>query len=934
MTSSAADAASALKQQGNKAFAKHDWPTAIDFYSQAIDKYDKEPSFFSNRAQAHIKLEAYGYAIADATKALELDPSYVKAYWRRALANTAILNPRAALKDFRSVIKKEPNNRDAKLKLAECEKLVRRMDFEKAIEVAEPASVFEDLDIESIIVEDSYDGVHLGEEMTQEFIDDMLERFKNGKKIHRKYVFQIIKNVLDLVKAEPTMVEIGVDQGTKLTICGDTHGQYFDLLEIFRLNGYPSDTHAYLFNGDFVDRGSWSTEIALLLYAYKWLRPQKFFLNRGNHETDDMNKVYGFEGECKAKYSENVFKVFSESFSALPLATLVGDKYFVLHGGLFSDDNISLDDIRKLNRHNQRQPGQSGLMMEMLWTDPQPAPGRGPSKRGVGLQFGPDVTKRFCERNGLEAVIRSHEVRMGGYEVEHDGRCITVFSAPRYCDATENKGAYINVGPELKLEYHVFDAVPHPDIKPMYLTSDPTSFASVSVRERWPVILTGAIDDLHRTVSQVPDAENEKQAEGKSIIEELAKLKYEVQHDRKLTPLVDDGEPDIADYNKDLEQRGNPSWHNVPWLYSECYLYRRIATFFNLSKYWKGYDVFSRQKISTFKSSRPAVLELAARYKSLALEVEKGSQGLSPAQVEDAERLIFTEMCEICLWGNATDLSLLTTLTYEDIQKLQGSQARKASEKNIIVNDTNAAYDALRDARKEKKDGERRVDIVLDNAGFELFVDLILAGYLLSAGLATTVVLRPKVIPWFVSDVIPKDFADLLNALANPQAFYTAADDSGQQHAPLSEREVEEVSFLFGQWSQFHAEGKLVLRPHRFWTGPGSFWRLPYVAPGLYEDLKTAELVLFKGDLNYRKLTNDAAWDPTTPFTQAIGPLGPKSGVRILSFRTCKADVVVGLAPGEDERLRQVPGGGGDSGARKWAWSGKWAVVSFSDGKT
>lgn len=120
-----------------------------------------------------------------------------------------------------------------------------------------------------------------------------------------------------------------------------------------------------------------------------------------------------------------MFRLFSESFSALPLATLVGQKYLVLHGGLFSDDKVTLDDIRKLNRHNQRQPGQSGLMMEMLWTDPQTEPGRGPSKRGVGMQFGPDVTKRFCENNGLEAIIRSHEVRMEGYEEEHDGRCIT-----------------------------------------------------------------------------------------------------------------------------------------------------------------------------------------------------------------------------------------------------------------------------------------------------------------------------------------------------------------------------------------------------------------------------------------------------------------------------------------------------------------------------
>lgn len=101
------------------------------------------------------------------------------------------------------------------------------MDFEKAIEVSDPASAFEDLDIDSMIVEDGYDGVRLEDDkMTQEFIDDMLERFKNGKKIHRKYVFQIIKNVLELVKAEPTMVEIGVDEGTKLTICGDTHGNF------------------------------------------------------------------------------------------------------------------------------------------------------------------------------------------------------------------------------------------------------------------------------------------------------------------------------------------------------------------------------------------------------------------------------------------------------------------------------------------------------------------------------------------------------------------------------------------------------------------------------------------------------------------------------------------------------------------------------------
>ncbi|KAK4203693.1 putative serine/threonine-protein phosphatase 5 [Triangularia verruculosa] len=457
----------ALKNQGNKAFAAHDWPTAIDFYSKAIELNDKEPTFWSNRAQAYMKTEAYGYAIRDATKAIELNPGMIKAYYRRATAYVAILKPKEAVKDFQTCVKIDPGNKDAKLKLVECQKAVRQLAFFEAIEVGDEPSVADGLDVDSMHVEDSYDGVRLGSEMTQEFIDDMTERFKDGKTIHKKYVYQIVIAVKKLVYDEPTMVEVEIPEDVELTVCGDTHGQYFDLMELFRINGTPNDKHWYLFNGDFVDRGSWSTEIALLLYANKWLRPKNFFINRGNHETDDMNRVYGFEGECKAKYNERIFKLFSESFSALPLATLIGKKFFVLHGGLFSDDSVTLDDIRKLDRHKQRQPGQSGLMMEMLWTDPQPEPGRGPSKRGVGMQFGPDVTKRFCEKNGLEAVIRSHEVRMAGYEEEHDGKCITVFSAPKYCDMTENKGAFINIGPDLKLRFTQFDAVPHPNIRPM-----------------------------------------------------------------------------------------------------------------------------------------------------------------------------------------------------------------------------------------------------------------------------------------------------------------------------------------------------------------------------------------------------------------------------------------------------------------------------------
>jgi hypothetical protein len=265
--------------------------------------------------------------------------------------------------------------------------------------------------------------------------------------------------------------------------------------------------------------------------------------------------------------------------------------------------------------------------------------------------------------------------------------------------------------------------------------------------------------------------------------------------------------------------------------------------------------------MSTFRSSRPAVVELAGRYHELITQIQK-KDVQHDTETNEAEKILFMEMCEICLWGNATDLSLLTSLTYEDIQKLQGSEARKASEKNILVNDLEAAYDVLKKAKREGKK-ERRVDIVLDNAGFELYVDLILAGFLLSAGLATNVILHPKSIPWFVSDVIPADFAALLNALASPQAFYSTPldgeEDSGKTPKPLSEKEENELAFLFQEWGRFHAEGQLMLRSNRFWTEGGSYWRLPSADPRLHDDLKESELVIFKGDLNYRKLTGDAS---------------------------------------------------------------------------
>jgi damage-control phosphatase, subfamily III len=371
---------------------------------------------------------------------------------------------------------------------------------------------------------------------------------------------------------------------------------------------------------------------------------------------------------------------------------------------------------------------------------------------------------------------------------------------------------------------------------------------------------------------------------------------------------------------------------------------RRMQTYISNTSHWKSYDIYARSKNTGFVSSRAAVVELAAQYKQIVTQLQQASEGQpdkKPYALAEAEQELFIEMCEICLWGNKTDLSLLPTMDHDLIQQLQGSKVRKASEKKILVNDLSKAFQVLSAAKTQGK-SEIRVDFVLDNAGFELFVDLILAGYLLAAGLATTVVLHPKTIPWFVSDVTPTDFALLLNALQNGKSYFS---NGSEGDSPLSESELDSIAFLFDHWANLHIDGQLIVRPHGFWTEGGSFWRLPATAPELYEDLKESELVIFKGDLNYRKLIADVSlshlvrqanglqgmWPADTPFEEALGPIGAKSGLRILSLRTCKGDAVVGLPPGKDEELRKSHGG--DPGAREWAWGGEWAVCQFYDGR-
>jgi len=321
------------------------------------------------------------------------------------------------------------------------------------------------LKLEDIEVEGSYSGPKPSWPLTHSAVLEIAEHLKAQRQLHKKFVFQILLELKSKLAALPSLVDVPIPDGTHINVCGDTHGQYYDLLNIFESFGYPSKENPYLFNGDFVDRGSFSLEVVLLLFTFKVLYPDHVHLTRGNHESLNMNKIYGFEGEVKHKYEPRMFKVFTEVFQCLPLAYVLGGKVIVVHGGLFSKDDVTLDQIRKIDRF--REPPDEGLMSEIMWSDPQPARGRAPSKRGVGLSFGPDVTANFLARNGLKLVVRSHEVKDAGYEVEADGKLITIFSAPNYCDQMGNKGALLRFDSDCEYSVKQFIAVPHPPVRPM-----------------------------------------------------------------------------------------------------------------------------------------------------------------------------------------------------------------------------------------------------------------------------------------------------------------------------------------------------------------------------------------------------------------------------------------------------------------------------------
>jgi serine/threonine-protein phosphatase 5 len=468
-----------LKKQGNECFGKHKYEQAVSFYSEALELDPGAVALYTNRALANLRLEMYGAALSDADEAIKLDSKWIKAFYRRGEARAALGRYREAMSDFGAVLKVHPRDKLARQKYQSCVKEVKRIAFELAIATDDEKLTVEEVDWQSCAVPSGYDGPELAMPLTRESVTAMVEWFRSERVLAKRYAHMLVQSAYRYFVEQPTLVSIELDDSDEkeaklrhLHVCGDVHGQFYDVLNLFdnrsgELTGAPSEKNAILFNGDFVDRGSFSCEVILTFLAYKLLYPRHFFMSRGNHESVSMTRMYGFEGECKHKYGPKCYQMFVELFRVLPLAHLINRRVLVVHGGLFSRDDVTLDDIAAVDR--VCEPPDAGVMAELLWSDPQPQLGRWPSKRGVAISFGPDVTADFCQRNDLALVVRSHEVKEQGYELHHNRQCITVFSAPNYCDQVGNLGAFLTFTPSTlpKPKITTFAAVDHPNVRPM-----------------------------------------------------------------------------------------------------------------------------------------------------------------------------------------------------------------------------------------------------------------------------------------------------------------------------------------------------------------------------------------------------------------------------------------------------------------------------------
>jgi hypothetical protein len=413
-------------------------------------------------------------------------------------------------------------------------------------------------------------------------------------------------------------------------------------------------------------------------------------------------------------------------------------------------------------------------------------------------------------------------------------------------------------------------AVPLPE--PLRAEEEP-SFTNYSVVVRLP--------DIARRVLEENDFPAETAAKIQALIDEIP---GGVVRELKVPRI-----PYGALWDEYVRPYSGQNWLQVPWFFAEEYFYARIleATGYFQDGDGQRRDPYQHQKMLGLKSSRPAINTLAGQVQA-ALHAPGGSR------LEGLEQFILAD-----LWGNQNDLSMWPVKLGKNGGQMEGGSAVTAAgetpeqaearlRKHLLADDAPALLDYL----SGLDPAQTKVDIVLDNAGYELVNDLALAHYLLASGLAARVNLHAKSHPVFVSDALDHDIFDTLEFMLFDSHLLTKA--------------------LAVQLRQALVEERLCLRQHPFWTSPLPAWEMP---ADLLEQLQGSSLLISKGDANYRRLLGDRHWPVETPFGQVMGYFP----TAVLSLRTLKSEIAVGIDP------LTVP-----QDDTEWMINGRWGLIQFS----
>jgi serine/threonine-protein phosphatase 2A catalytic subunit len=284
-------------------------------------------------------------------------------------------------------------------------------------------------------------------------VDGWITRLYDCKILGESEVTELCSLAKDILSKEQNVQPMRCP----VTVCGDVHGQFHDLMELFRIGGKPPDTN-YLFMGDYVDRGYFSVETVSLLMCLKVRFPDRLTILRGNHESRQITSVYGFYDECFRKYgSAEVWKQFTDLFDYLPLAALIEKQIFCMHGGL----SPAVEVLSHLIPEDRVQEvPHEGPMCDLLWSDPDDRCGWGISPRGAGYTFGQDISEQFNHANGLTLIARAHQLVMEGYNWCHEKNVVTIFSAPNYCYRCGNQAAIMELDEHLEYTFLQFDPAP------------------------------------------------------------------------------------------------------------------------------------------------------------------------------------------------------------------------------------------------------------------------------------------------------------------------------------------------------------------------------------------------------------------------------------------------------------------------------------------